>query len=60
MNDFTRHGLSLGYYLLNLVFELKFLNVFMIREEPVEFNILIIEMEEFSDVRFKQLLLLNS
>jgi len=54
MKGLTRNGLSWRYYLLILVFELKFLNVFMGREYPIEFNILLIEMEEFSDVRFKQ------
>jgi len=42
MNCLTRHGLSLRYYLLNLVFELEFLNVFMGREDPIEFDILLI------------------
>lgn len=39
MNGLTRHGLSWMGYVLNLVFELKFLNVFMGREDPIEFDI---------------------
>jgi hypothetical protein len=41
MNGLTRHGLSWRYYFLNLVFELKFLNVFMGREDPIEFDSLV-------------------
>ena len=33
--------------LLNLVFELKFLDVFMEREDPTEFDILLISMGLF-------------
>jgi len=33
-----------GIVLLNLVFELKFLDVFMGREDPIEFDILLISV----------------
>jgi len=34
-----------GNVLLNLVFELKFLDVFMVREDPIESDIFLISME---------------
>ena len=45
MNGLTRHELFNGIVLLNLVLELKFLDVFMGREDRIEFDIFLVNME---------------
>jgi len=48
MNDLMKYKLSLINYKFKLIFKLKSLNFFKGREDPIEFNILIIIKFKFN------------